>query len=288
MHAYREVAVRPLTFPSSYSKISLPVDWDHYNELIASRNAGAIEETAAELAQLAEAEPDVAIRAVVLMELANSFVLLNRFSDARDKLSDASKVVGPDHQIYLRIVLAMAVVDTHACEWKSALCKLDALVKDHDFALRSDENSDVLEEVTRNRGIVLVEMERFQEARPLLDASRAVAYQRERTLCSLGMANFALKDFNAAQRDFEELLSLAPKSVFQAYAHYYLGKIFYQRGQLARAKSALEECLACPDRGKVPDKVVLQGLIYCSQGLNLNSDATRYSEMLKDLYRESL
>jgi tetratricopeptide (TPR) repeat protein len=149
--------------------------------------------------------------------------------------------------------------------------------------LKIDDNSDVLEEVTRNRGIALVEMERYQEARPLLNASRTVTYHRERTLCSLGITDFALKNFDAAQLDFEELLALAPSSVFQAYAHYYLGKIFCRRGQLARAKSALEECLACPERGEVSEKILLQGLIYCSRGLNLSGDANRYSEMLKTL-----
>jgi tetratricopeptide (TPR) repeat protein len=256
---------------------------DQFNELIALRNAGNAETVIPELAKFSEAETDVATKALILWEISNSLGMLNRFSDSRDKLREADRLVGRRHSMSLRIALAFAQLDIEEGKWKHALRKLDKLAKEYDLELNLDENSDVKEQVSLNRGIALVEVKRFQEALQILLPLRSIEHGRERALYSLGACQFELKQFEAAQLDFEELLSLSPSSIFQAYAHYYLGKILYQFGQLARAKSELEACLACSDRGNVSEKIVLQGLLYCSQGLNLNKDAAAYSEKLKNL-----
>src|ERR1700761_311241 len=123
------------------------MNWDRYNELVALRNSGDVESATADLAKLAEAETDVAIKAVVLMEIANSLRTLKRFSDSRDKLREANKLVGPKHPIYPRIALALAKLDIDKGRWKSALRKLDTLAKEYDSELKIEENTDVKEEV---------------------------------------------------------------------------------------------------------------------------------------------
>jgi tetratricopeptide (TPR) repeat protein len=179
------------------------------------------------------------------------------------------------------VALEAAVLDIDEGDWKGGLKKLNAIFEKYSTVLQLDDNKDLLEQVQRNRGIALFEMRRFGEARPILETVRSLVYQRERTLCSLGMCNYELEDLDAAKRDFEELLSLNPGPLFQAYSHYYLGRILYAHGQHARAKAELEKCLASTTRGDVSDQILLQGLIYSCKALNLEDEAAHYSAMLK-------
>ena len=114
------------------------------------------------------------------MEIANSLGMLKRFSDSRDKLGEADKLVGRNHPISPRIALALALLDIEEGKWDRALRKLDALVKECESELRIDDNSDVKEQVWLNRGIVLVEMKRFDEALHVLRAVRSIEHGRER------------------------------------------------------------------------------------------------------------
>ncbi len=257
------------------------MNWDRYNELIALRDSGRIEEATTELANLGAAETDPAIKAVVLTQVAGGLGLLRRFSEARGKVREACTLLGPEHGYYPRLALEAAVLDIDEGDWKEGLKKLNAILEKYSAILQLDDNKDLLEQVQRNRGIALFEMRRFREARPILETVRSLPYQRERTLCSLGMCNYELEDLDAAKRDFEELLSLNPGAVFPAYAHYYLGRILYAYGQYARAKSELEKCLASSARGNVSDQILLQGLIYSCKALNWEDEATHYSAMLK-------
>ena len=261
------------------------MNWDRYNELVALRDSGRIEEATAEFDKLAEAETDPEIKAFTLLQVVNGLRFLKRSSDARRKIREASSILGPKHNDYIRVALAAAILEIDQENWKGALRKLDGIVEKYTPLLHLDENKDVLEEVQRNRGIALFELRRFREARPVLESVRRVPYERERTLCSLGMCNFELKDVEAAKRDFEELVSLQPRAVFRAYAYYHLGMIFYADGQLARAKTEFEKCLASTDLGKISKDNLLQWIVNACKGLNLKNEALHYSEMLKTLLR---
>ncbi len=146
-----------------------------------------------------------------------------------------------------------------------------------------EEHKDLLEEVQRSRGIALAELLRFREARPILERYRTEPFERERNLYYLGACEYELGDLSAAQREFEEMLTLEPLPVFRAYAHDYLGRIFYRKGQIARAKAQFEKCLACPDRGKTSEATLLEWLVRLSEALNQTADLARYSEMLRQL-----
>lgn len=259
------------------------MDWDLYNELIELRDSGRIDEAIVGLTKLADIETEPSEKATAMIAIANGFTLQNRLSDARRKLHEATGVVGSDHAFYPRLLLAIAVVDMNQENWKDALKKLNTIIEKYKTPLELEDNKDVFEEVQRNRGIALFELNRIREALPLLQSVRSTQYQKERTLYSIAMTNFELKDHDAAILDFQELLSLHPESVYLAHAHYHLGRIYYAREQLARAKTEFEKCLTCPDRGNISDEHLLQALVFSSKGLNLQQDAARYTEMLENL-----
>jgi tetratricopeptide (TPR) repeat protein len=257
------------------------MDWDRFNELVELSYAGRFDEVVAELTGLADAETDPPTKAAIMLAVANGFTDQRRFSDARRKLHQATATISSKHPSYPRLLLAVAVIDIHEENWKAALKKLGKIIEKYDGVLKIDDNADVFEEIQRNRGIALFELNRVREALPLLQSVRKIEYQKERTLYSIAASNIALKDYDAALLDFRELLSLNPNSIYRSYAHYNMGRIYYDRRQLARGKSEFENCLACPDRGNLSDRDLLQALVYSCRGLNLESDASRYSQMLK-------
>jgi tetratricopeptide (TPR) repeat protein len=261
------------------------MDWDRYNELVALRDVGRIDEATLELGKLAADEAEPSIKAIIKMAIAYGFSRHGRFSDARREFLQASETVGPNHILYARILLAIAVLEIDQEKWTEALKQLDNIVNGHRESLADVENQDVFEEVQWNRGIALFELHRISEALPLLQSVRSIEHLKDRTLYSIGMSNFELNNFDAAIVDFQELISRNPVSVYLAHAHYHLGRIYYEREQLARAKDEFEKCLACPDRGDLSDEHLLQALVFSSEGLNLQNDAARYSEMLKSIRR---
>jgi tetratricopeptide (TPR) repeat protein len=257
------------------------MNWQRYNELVALRDSGRIEESIAGFFGLCVANEDPLSRAVVLMAIANGLRQLKRVADARHKIAEACELLDPKHEYYPRAAFQAALLDMDDENWRGALKKLDDILEKYETVMRTEDHRDLLEEVQRRRGMALTELERFREARPLLESLRLVEYDRAATLCYLGVCDFELKDHDAAMEVYNELLALDSDSVFRAYAHYHKGTILFQRGQLARAKSQFEQCLACPDRGDIPVENLVELLVDTCKGLNLTGDVARYAELLK-------
>jgi tetratricopeptide (TPR) repeat protein len=259
------------------------IDWARYFELVNLRDAGQVEEAILELTKLGEKTQDRVGRALAFLEVANGLRTLRRVSDARHKIRQACELLGAQHEFYPRAALQAAVLDLDEGNAKGALRKLDAILKNHMPVLQMEQHKDLLEEAQRNRGIALAELRRFHEARTILEPFRSEPYERERNLYYLGACAYELGDFSAARRDFEEMLNLEAPPTFRAYAHEYLGRIFYDSGQIARAKIVFEECLAFSVRDRNRDEILLKWLISLSKELNQTEDTARYSEMLRKL-----
>ena len=261
------------------------MDWDRLEELQKLIEARRADEALPELSRLAESETDPTNKGVLLDSIAIGLRVLGRFSEARRQVREACAVLGPEHVAYPAAAFHEALLDMDERKWKPALKKLDVLLKKYGPVLHEGVRGGLFEEVQRNRGMALVELRRSREARPLLESVRSIEYEKERTLCYLGLCDFELGDRGAARQEFEELLALPPAStsIFRASAHYYLGVIFVGQRQLARALAEFEKCLACPERGLITAKNLLGWLVNTSKALNLREDATRYSKMLKEV-----
>jgi tetratricopeptide (TPR) repeat protein len=259
------------------------MDWNRQQELTTLIEQGRFDEVEAELTNLADAETDPLAKAVILWMISDGLRFQSRFSAALSKLDEACATLGSTHETYPRLLLAKAVMDIDQKNWKAALKKLNHIIKTQSTLLKIEDNADVFQEVQRNRGIALFELGRDADALPLLESVRSTDYQRERTLYSIAAANIQLSNLDAAILAFQELLTLNPSSVYRSYAHYNIGRIHYDRRQLARAKMEFEECLACPDRGNLNDKHILQALVYTCQALNLEEDASRYAEVMRKI-----
>jgi tetratricopeptide (TPR) repeat protein len=255
------------------------MNWDRYNELLLLRDSGHPEEAIAELTKLSDKEQDPLAKSIALLAIADGLVGLKHLSAARDKIRAASEILGPNHEFYPRVAFKAAILDMQEKKSSEAFRNLSMILKNYEAVLRMEDHKDLWEEVQRNRGIALADLRRFREALPILECFRSEPYERDRTLYYLGACEFELDDFDAAKRDFQEMMSLGSDSVFGAYAHRYLGTIFFRQGQLARAKGEFEECLASPHRDKKSDINLLGWLINTCTGLNLHEDAARYRRM---------
>lgn len=256
------------------------MDWERYNRLAAMMNSGRVEESIAGLVKLLNGSSDPTDRASVFMTIANGLRRLGRTSDARLQLTEAAEILGPAHEYFPRVLFQLALLRMDGGNWKDSLREFDVILKKYGPILSTQDHRDLLEEIQRNRGMALAELKRFREARFLLESVLPTEYERESTLCYLGMCDFELKDFEAARQVFQELLSLQPASAFRAYAYYYLGIINFNCHQFARAKVELENALTCKDRWKLSEANLLEWIINTCKALNLDRDVEHYSELL--------
>jgi tetratricopeptide (TPR) repeat protein len=261
------------------------MNWDRYNELMAQQDSERVEEVIANLNELGSAETDPQCKATILISVANVFRRIGRFSDARINIQKAMALLGPSDQYYPRAAFQDALLDMHEHNWKIALKKLGEILNKFRPILEIEDHEDLFDEVQRNRGIALAEVKQFSEALSILKAYRSEPYDRERTLYYIGACKFELGDFDSARLAFEDILSLNCSSIFQAYAHRYLGEIFFRNEKLPWAKAEFEKSLACPDRDKSSDVSVLTWLVNLSKSLNLEKDVAHYSEMLEEMRR---
>lgn len=263
------------------------MNWENLNQIVALRTSGRVEESIAKLEELRVSERDTLANAIALMEIVNGLRLLKRHSEARTKIDEACALLGPEHEFYPRLAFLDALIEMDNNSWKSALSKLDLMFERYQTILRSEDHGDLLDEVQRNRGTALMNLQRFAEAVPLLESVRSIEFDREATLCDLGVCQFKLREYDSAKETFEELLSLGPNSRFRANAHYNLGIIMFYKGFVAKGKREFEECLRCPDRVPLSDDNLLDWLITCSKELAEPSEVQKYTEM-KESLRTSL
>jgi tetratricopeptide (TPR) repeat protein len=257
------------------------VDWKRYRELIADREAGKVVEATEQFIKMSELETDPAARSVCLMEGANGFRRMRKWSEARRCVHLASRLLGPEHSEYIRPLYLEAAIDADSRDWESALMKVDAITTKYSSVLETPGNKDLSEDLRRTRGIALTGLAKFAEASKELEAVRASSYEHDAVLCYLGVCYFELGKTEACRQAFCELLERTPPSRFSATAHFYLGSMHAKTGQWARAKIEFEKTLACPDQNEIPRASLFNWLVTASRALNLTDDAEKYSHMLK-------
>jgi len=108
------------------------MDWERLAQLVQLRDSGNVEEAISELARLADKTNDKTGKAIVIMELVNGLRVLGRVHEARRRIRDACELLGKKHNFYPRVAFQDAHLDMYEGSWKSALKKLDTVLREHD------------------------------------------------------------------------------------------------------------------------------------------------------------
>ncbi len=259
------------------------MDRNHYDRAMVLEASGRMEDAVAELRELIRSTDNPAGDGLAFVVIADVLRELGHHEEARKFVNQVCNILTKKDEQYPYIMYVDACIDEELQDWKSALAKLDLILKQYSGLLESTEHDDLKAKILRIKGIALTFLNRDAEAHPLLELALSKNLERETTLCFLGACCSNLGDLDAAERYLKEALSLQlDDPSFAAKAHRYLANVHFRRGRFAWAKQELEWCLEYGSE-HLRKEPIIKDLIGSSKALGLDADVERYSEMLRRL-----
>jgi tetratricopeptide (TPR) repeat protein len=261
------------------------MDWERFNQLVALSEAGHGEDVLLGLRSLVDASETNEDNASVLLIIGACEKELGRYDVARKTLAEARSLAERNSWIHPRAIFFIASIDIRQGNWKRGLEQLNSIVKDFSSILDQPENRDLLEEVQRKRGMALYELDRPKEALPLLKEAVTREYEKPTSLYYLGRCYYDVGELARSTELLNKALALDLHLAYRPSAHYVVGLSYHWQGQNARAIPEFEWCLENDPQGSVAKWKVLTALVNSSTALGLEKDAERYSKMLRHVER---
>jgi tetratricopeptide (TPR) repeat protein len=257
------------------------MNWERYTAAIELGGAGKLEESLAQLQALigTSSEPDE--NEVVLFAVANCLRNLHRYDDARQYVSNVYATLNEASATYPYVMFLEASIDEDTQHFEQALSKFDRILEKYPAIATDPHYDDLKVWIPGMRGITLVGLERYSEARSLLEKAIREDYLKERMVFYLAACCYELKDFAQAQRYFTESLVLDMTPEYKAMARFYLAMTFLARRQFAAARQEFEWCMQHQDQASMRQDRLIGGLVRALEGLGLQVEAKRYSDMLR-------
>lgn len=263
------------------------MDWQRYHQLEALSRSGNSQAALSGFQKLLTTSETPEEKAVTILAIADCLRNLGRRVEARETVSQAFPLLDQSSETLAWALLFSARMEIDDGRWKEALEKLNHLMSNFETLLRLPENQDGLQNVQRERGIALYELDRPKEALPLLEGAAVRDVERAKVLYYLGRCCYDLGSLEKAKEYLQEALKLDLHPVYQPSAHYVLGLAYQWKGQHAWAIREFEWCLEHDIEGRVAKWKVLTALANASKAVGQERDAERYSKMLRGLPRRS-
>jgi tetratricopeptide (TPR) repeat protein len=172
----------------------------------------------------------------------------------------------------------------HKGEREHALKILDRLQKGYGRFLATPEHRGLYQQSQSARGMLLTELSRYREAKPLLEESLSFdsgTIERERVLRDLGLCYLGLGDRERARGMFEECLGERSEGVYATMAHYYLGTILFESAAFAKAQLEFEASLPGAEQASIPTRHIYAYLARTARHLGMKAEAEQYDELAK-------
>jgi tetratricopeptide (TPR) repeat protein len=258
----------------------MTIELERYRLVVALEDSGKIKEALAELHKLAITSNSPEENAFVYTGMVRCLIKLGRNDEARDCVNLAYTLFEPDDPQCAYILFADATIEDALGHFGPALTKLDLILQKYSTVVASPDYENLNVSLQGLRGMFLVELKKFSEARPMLELAVNKGYWKERTLYYLGACCCRIGDLEAAEKYLKEALELDLTPGYCLFTHYHLGMTYIWQGNSAWAKQEFEWCLDHLHQGELRKEYVLNGLIKTSEALGHKEDARRYSAML--------
>jgi tetratricopeptide (TPR) repeat protein len=221
-------------------------------------------------------------KGLIILYMALFLAQVGRTAEAREQLREVVNLWErtPEHQA--RIAAVDAMLDEAAGQAPRTLDKLNRILEEYRTLWDNEDVRDLYEEIQFNRGRLLATIGDWRLALPVLEESLACKRPKAAEFyANLGYCYFHAEKWDKAEEALKLALSQELCPDYSSLAHYYLGRIFYLRGTLAKAMKEFELALSDATVAGTSRKVIYDALAKSSRYLGLWEEASRYAHLAK-------
>jgi tetratricopeptide (TPR) repeat protein len=261
------------------------MDVERFERAMTLRNSGRVEESLQELKELVRAAIDPEEKAALVLNESRCLETLGRFREARQRSDDARRI-SKAAAIQSRADFGEANLDWLEGKRDEALGKLTELLKTYAQLLSTPEHHDLYEETQFRRGVLLTELGRYGEGRPVLEECLSFDLEpsdKGDVLYNLGFCYMKTGDPDRAKEKFLETLEHGAQDVYLVRAHYRLGVIYSREGAHAKALHEFETCLPRSEEAQIPKQDVYAWLATTARSLGRTGDADYYEKLARPI-----
>jgi tetratricopeptide (TPR) repeat protein len=230
---------------------------------------------------------DPPYRVGILLQQANRQQSTGHFRDAELLVAEAKRLAQGHTQALAEIDFFCALSLLELDKRDEGVESLAVMLIQYKAWFNTPEGRDLYELVQVQRAFSLINLERKEEARPLLE--EAVTFQldskvRSDVHCHLGRCYHELSLYTLAREQFEQADALGVGEDWQPPFHYYYGYTLYELKEFQRAKREFILCLQSGPSG--PDAYLRYRMLAAtSRKLGEHSEARSYDEKPSSLKR---
>jgi len=181
-----------------------------------------------------------------LLEVADCYRRLGRLEEAMDCLATAKTFAVADALSYAQVEFVAATVLIEQDKHEHGLKKLTSILSEYSDQLEEGEGRELYQEIQMQRGISLMYLARYENARPILQESVSFGFSDKVISdlhCHLGRCDHELGLYREAKEQFEQCRALGVNDEWQSTYHYYFGYTLYELKDFAAARRELILCL---------------------------------------------
>jgi tetratricopeptide (TPR) repeat protein len=260
-------------------------DWARFERAVTLRDNGRIDEAVAELEGLISETLDAEDKASLILNKVTCFLLVKQFTQARRELEECRKYLEGESPLLPRWEFLDASVSVDEGRPMEAVQKLEQILSCHARLLGRPDMRDLYENVQITRAMLLVDIKRSVEARPVLEEALSyhiAATRRAKLSYYLGLCYFDLDMYDAAKERLQEALDLGIDEGFQPHTHFYLGLIFERQSAKAWAIQHFEACQAKLGKSDIPPRRVYEHLCALYRAVGNRKDAEHYEILSRE------
>ena len=219
------------------------VNWDRFQRAVELRDGGAVAQALEQIREIQQSasEPDE-VAALVLNEVV-CLNLLGRKEEAWSRLRHLRVTLPESEQVTPRAGFLEVCFLYESRLYQEALNETERLFRKFGETIERHENRDLYEDLLAYRGMLLIEVNRSNEAKPILEEAVVFPKYHGRIEHFLGVCYYRLGALQDAKKRLIEGFQLGFPPELVAASHYYLGLTHFHLGAFAWARQELEEAL---------------------------------------------
>lgn len=261
------------------------MDLERFQRAISMRDAGKLDEAASELRSMYEELRNVADEEAGLM-LLNEANCLSRLGcsleECKELLNQASELFGDDEtkRALVDYEEASFYLNYRNRDSVKALEKFDWVLQQHGEILRQPKQSFLYAETQLRRGLLLVELKRFREARPVMEEVLSLNLERDSNFYfMLGICYMELGEAKSAKQYFLRALDMGLPEDRIVKAHFYLGVVYFRLRAYGQALKEFEFCESNISGSALPLRGLYKWLALTCRNVGREDNARKYSEL---------